>query len=308
MQPHLHLSCPIPAPPFPLPVKAARAQKAKVPKEQQRADFEARMRKHAEGILAKQDAKAQRRLPPGDSQTAEVEAEEFDAEGFPEMTRAEAVIILADLSEAAKGASALSRSPGDVRQPQTSAMQKLFATQRALPFDGAARTSQSDEQGCAHSQSLAKRLKVDVEQKGSAAAPGAEAAQPFQPLTAQQFQPLTAPPVGASPGTKASLERTALLTESLLWRSLKVGAALMMREGAALTCEAPPPESAIALHLQAAADVCDAACDELSAACRCWVGTAQDSAAARELVARAEEALHHLADWAAIAGSVSQHS
>lgn len=119
------------------------------------------------------------------------------------------------------------------------------------------------------------------------AAPGADAAEPLQPLTT---------PVG----TKANLERMAALAESLLWRAHKIGAALRS--------EAAPFEAcvAIARHLEAAADACEAACAELSAACRCWVGTQQDCAAAEELAPRADKALRHLAEWARVGDSVAR--
>lgn len=119
------------------------------------------------------------------------------------------------------------------------------------------------------------------------AAPGADAAEPLQPLTT---------PVR----TKANLERMAALAESLLWRAHKIGAALRS--------EAAPFEAcvAIARHLEAAADACEAACAELSAACRCWVGTQQDCAAAEELAPRAEKALRHLAEWARVGDSVAR--
>lgn len=133
---------------------------------------------------------------------------------------------------------------------------------------------------------LARR--IELGEAGLADAPEGELAQPPQPLTAP----------GADTEAKARLERAATLIESLLWRARKV----VLRE-----TEARSATHAFLMDsLRTAAVECEAVLVELSTCCQRWIGTARDSAAAKELTPRAEEVTSALDVWVAAAGSIAQ--
>ena len=147
--------------------KALAAQTRRIDK---KAQFNARLREHAEQILAKHAA------------LAALEGE-LDADGFPVMSKAEAVSILAELDEAerraGREAEAARKDAAQGNVSTAAAVKALFAEKpaaRDVKRASGEVVSAGGERGLADSRGAAKKSKVD-ERTDRTAAPCAKLAQ-----------------------------------------------------------------------------------------------------------------------------------
>jgi hypothetical protein len=281
------------------------------------ADFDAKVLKHAEKILAKSPkAKASSSRgweTVGDS--SDEEAADVDSDGYPAMTKAEAedIVSAAKLAAASKrngsedaaaaddaaavgdaaagsfdNAAAAARGAAPLcRGAASGASLKDFFGKRGRPSPvrpGEASDASEVEPFSADIQQPPK--KASLEAAACEDAPG-DAQRAVADEGAGQIRPL---PLGGA-DAKARLELARTAAEARLWRSHKVASAL----GA----ETSPLASraSILRCIVDSAQVCDCLCAELALAQTSFGESNQDRALADALVLRAETAMLNLEDW-----------